>query len=194
MRVFNSKQHQQRKEEIMKKAYDYYAEYGLSNVGIKDLGKACNMAPGVIYNYFDSLDDLILQSTEYCMSKVEDEFMEKAPKDISDLKRFLKEIPYWTEKTHGKKYRLMYQVYSNPKYRESGKKFFEGVNLRYTEYAKQLENKLHMPYQEILGFIFIFVRACVHYALFQDEFYLKAELSVLTKSLSYVLQEDITFS
>ena len=33
------------------------------------------------------------------MSKVEDEFMAKAPTDVEDLWRFIDEIPYWTEKT-----------------------------------------------------------------------------------------------
>ena len=39
------------------------------------------------------MDDLIIQSTEYCMSKVEDEFMAKAPTDVEDLGRFMDEIP-----------------------------------------------------------------------------------------------------
>ena len=52
------------------------------------------------------------------MSKVEDDFMAKAPTDVEDLWRFIDEIPYWTAKKHGKKYRLMYQVYTHPKYRE----------------------------------------------------------------------------
>ena len=55
---------------------------------------------------------------------------------------FVREVPYWTAKRHGKKYRLMYQVYTLPKYIEHGKRFFEGVNERYTEYAKQLEPKI----------------------------------------------------
>ena len=36
----------------------------------------------------------------------------------------------------------MYQIYTHPKYIEHGKKFFEGVNERYTEYAKRLEPKI----------------------------------------------------
>ena len=51
--------------------------------------------------------------------------MEKAPTDAQDLWRFIDEIPNWTAKKHGKKYRLMYQVYTHPKYREYGQKFFE---------------------------------------------------------------------
>ena len=68
--------------------------------------------------------------------------MEMAPTDPKDVVRFVKEVPYWTAKKHGKKYRLMYQIYTHPKYIEHGKKFFEGVNERYTEYAKRLEPKI----------------------------------------------------
>ena len=117
------------------------------------------------------------------MSKVEDEFMERAPKNVSDLEKFINETPYWTAKEHGKKYRLMYQVYTHPKYREYGKKFFAGVDKRYTEYAKSLEPKLGIPYKKITPLIFILIRACVHYAMFEDEFYLKSQIEVLKEAV-----------
>ena len=137
----------------------------------------------MIYTYFEDLDDLIIQSTEYCMSKVEQEFMAKAPADVEGLGRFIDEIPYWTAEKHGKKYRLMYQVYTHPKYRQYGQKFFTGVDQRYTEYAKSLETKLGIPYQKLTPLIFILIRACVHYALFEDEFYLKSQIEVLKEAL-----------
>lgn len=183
MRVFNEKLHTQRKEEIMVKCFECYAEHGLGNVGIKALGNACGIASGSLYTYFKDLDDLIIQSTEYCMSKVEDEFMAKAPRDAADLERFISEIPAWTAKEHGKKYRLMYQVYTNPKYTEYGKKFFEGVNRRYVEYAKLLEPKIGIPHTIIVSLIFILIRACVHYAMFEDEYYLNAQISVLRQAV-----------
>ena len=142
-----------------------------------------------MYRYFDNLDDLIIQSTEYCMGKVEDEFMAKASTDVEDLWRFIDEIPYWTAKNHGKKYRLMYQIYTHPKYREYGKKFFEGVNERYTEYAKSLEPKLGIPYKKLTPLIFILIRACVHYALFEDEFYLKSQIEVLKEALELFIMK-----
>ena len=117
------------------------------------------------------------------MSKVEDDFMAKAPTDLEDLWRFIDEIPYWTAEKHGKKYRLMYQVYTHPKYREYGRKFFAGVDQRYTEYAKGLEGKLGIPYQKITPLIFILIRACVHYALFEDKFYMRSQIEVLKETL-----------
>ena len=183
MRTTNEEARRAKKIEIMEKCFDCYAENGFSSVGIKAIAKACDCSVATLYLYFDNLDDFIVQSTEYCMSKVEDEFMAKAPTDVEDLWRFIDEIPYWTAKKHGKKYRLMYQVYAHPKYIEYGKKFFAGVDKRYTEYAKRLEPKLGIPYEKITPLIFILIRACVHYALFEDEFYMKSQIEVLKETL-----------
>ena len=189
VRVRNEEQFQAKKIELMEKCYECYAENGLNSVGIRGLAKACNTNPSVLYTYFDDLDDLIVQSTAYCMSKVEDDFMKESPKDAEDVMRFIEEIPYWTARKHGKKYRLMYQVYTHPKYIEHGKSFFEGVNERYTEYAKQLEPKIGIPYNILTPLIFIFVRASVHYALFGDEYYMKSQMEVLRQSVILFMEK-----
>lgn len=183
MRTTNKAARRAKQIDIMEKCYDCYAEYGLSGVGVKTIAQACNCNVASLYQYFKNLDDLIVKSTAHCMSKVEDDFMAKAPTDVPDLWRFIDEIPYWTAEKHGKKYRLMYQVYTHPKYREYGKEFFAGVDKRYTDYAKLLEGKLGIPYEKLTPLIFILIRACVHYALFEDEFYLKAQIDVLKESL-----------
>lgn len=179
----------QRKEEIMQQCFACYADYGLHGTGIRSLAKYCGCTSANLYAYFENVDEIIIQSTEYCMSKVEDDFMEKAPMNVPELWRFIDEIPYWTAEKHGKKYRLMYQVYTHPKYREYGQKFFAGVDKRYTEYAKLLEGKIGIPYQKLTPLIFILIRACVHYALFEDEFYLKAQLDVLKESLALFIEK-----
>ena len=117
------------------------------------------------------------------MAKAKDHIIAKAPTSFEDIKRFLNEMPHLTAKLHGKKYRFMYQVYSSPKYREQGKEFFKGVNVRYKEYADELSNKLGMPSDYIQGMTYIFVRACVHYALFEDEEYLNLQLNAIRSSL-----------
>lgn len=187
MRPQNEEARRAKQIEIMENSFNCYAENGFSSVGIKAIAKACDCSVATLYLYFENLDDLIVKSTEYCMGKVEDEFMAKAPTDVEDLWRFIDEIPYWTAKEHGKKYRLMYQVYTHPKYREYGQKFFKGVDERYTEYAKSLEPKLGIPHEKLTPLIFILIRACVHYALFEDEFYLKSQIAVLKETLELFL-------
>ena len=158
-------QHNARKREMMEKCFECYAENGLTGTGIKALADACGCTKANLYSYFKNLDELIIESTAYCMEKVEDDFMEMAPTDPKDVVRFVKEVPYWTAKKHGKK-------------------FFEGVNERYTEYAKRLEPKIGIPYTVITPLIFIFVRACVHYAMFEDEYYLKTQMEVLKQGVA----------
>ena len=189
MRTVNEEARRTKQIEIMEACFDCYAEKGLFAVGVKAVAEACGCNVASLYQYFDNLDDLIVKSTEYCMSRVEDEFMAKAPTDAEALVRFVDEIPYWTAERHGKKYRLMYQVYTHPKYREYGKRFFEGVNRRYAEYAKRLEGQLGIPWQKLTPLIFILIRACVHYALFEDEFYLKAQTGALKELLTLYMNK-----
>lgn len=177
------RQHNERKTEIMERCFECYAENGFTGTGIKALAAACGCTTGNLYAYFKNLDELIIESTAHCMAKVEDDFMAKAPTDAEDVIRFIEEIPYWTAKKHGKKYRLMYQVYTHPKYIEYGKKFFKGADKRYTEYAKLLEPKLGIPYDVLTPLIFILVRACVHYAMFEDEYYLKSQTEILKQTV-----------
>lgn len=164
------------------------AENGLSSVGVRALGKYCGCNVAVFYNYFENLDDLIVQSTAHCMSKVEDDFMRRAPQSAEDVEKFVDEIPYWTAEVHGKKYRLMYQVYTHPKYIEYGKQFFEGVNRRYSEYVKSLEDKIGLPSDITTPLIFFLIRASVHYALFEDEFYLKTQMDMLKKGIKLCME------
>lgn len=174
---------EEKKKEIMQKCFECYCDNGLRNTGIKELGKYCGMTSANLYAYFDNVDDLIVQSTAYCMAKVEDEFMALAPENPRDILRFIDEVPYWTAEHHGKKYRLMYQVYTHPKYVEHGKRFVKGVSKRYTEYARELSPRLGIPVDILSGFIFIFVRAAVHFALFEDEYYMKMQMEALKLSV-----------
>ena len=147
------------------------------------LSEACGVTNAALVYYFGSKDNIVIESTAHCMAKVEDDFMAKAPMSFADIERFLREMPYLTAKLHGEKYRFMYQVYASPKYREHGKEFFKGVNVRYHQYAALLSGKLGMPVDYIQGMIYVFVRACVHYALFEDEFYMRSQIAVLKETL-----------
>lgn len=175
-----------KKDELLEKCFDCFCKHGIEGTTTRMLSEACGMSCGNIFHYFETKDEIIIEATAHCMAKVEDDFMANAPENLQDVKRFLAEIPYWTAKKHGEKYRFMYQVYTSPKYREYGKIFFKGVGERYTEYAKQLEPKLGISWQLLQSMIYVFVRASVHYALFEDEEYLAAQLRLLALTIETV--------
>lgn len=173
----------ERRTAFLETCFDTFCEHGLENTSMKMLADACGVANGNLVYYFGTKDNIIIEATAHCMAKVEDDFMSQAPTSFADIERFLREMPYLTAKLHGAKYRFMYQVYASPKYREYGKEFFKGVNIRYHNYAELLSGKLGMPADFIQGMTYLFVRACVHYALFEDENYLQLQLNAIRTSL-----------
>lgn len=179
----------ERRIAFLETCFDVFCENGLENTSLKMLAESCGVTNGNLLYYFGNKDGIIIEATAHCMAKVEDDFMARAPKDFADIERFLREMPYLTAKLHGAKYRFMYQVYASPKYREFGRQFFKGVNVRYRKYAELLSGKLRMPTDFIQGMIYIFVRACVHYALFEDEEYLKLQLETIRTSLRLFMKE-----
>ena len=177
----------ERRVAFLETCFDVFCENGLENTSLKMLADACGVTNGNLLYYFGSKDNLVIEATAYGMAKVEDDFMEQAPTSFGDIERFLREMPALTAKLHGAKYRFMYQVYASPKYREHGKAFFNGVNVRYRKYAEQLSGKLGLPADLIQGMTYLFVRACVHFALFEDEDYLQLQLNAIRASLRAIV-------
>ena len=169
MKKRNEKTFNKKKNEIMEISYDCYAEHGLAGTGIKTVMDACGMSKASIY-------------TELA-------YMRLAPKKIEDVDKFIDETPYWASKKYGKKYRLMYQIYTHPKYVDYGKKFFDGVNNRYIEYSETLEKNLGIPKDELLPLIFIFVNATIHYSVFEDNFYLKVQLQLVKMAMAQLSEK-----
>ena len=175
---------EERGRELLEVCFDTFCRYGLENTSMQKLSEACGVTNAALVYYFGSKDNIVIESTALCMAKVEDDFMARAPQSLDDIERFLREMPYVTAELHGAKYRFMYQVYSSPKYIEHGREFFKGVNIRYHRYAEILSDKLGLPVDFIQGMIYIFVRACVHYAMFGDEEYLNLQLQTIRTSLA----------
>ena len=176
-----AEQRAEKKKEVMVKCFDCYCENGLNNTNMKLLASACDMSQGNLYVYFNSIDDLVVETTAYCMSLVEEDFIKIAPSTPNEIMKFIDEVPEWTLKNHGKKYRFMYQVYTSPKYYEEGQKFVHGITKRYMEYATMLEKKLGIDRESIFTCIVVFVRAIVHYALFEEKEYMEAQINLVKK-------------
>lgn len=179
----NEKGIPERRIAFLETCFEVFCKNGLERTSLKMLAEACGVTNGNLLYYFDSKDNIVIESTAHCMAKVEDGFMARAPRSFEDIERFLREMPYITAQLHGEKYRFMYQVYASPRYREHGIEFFRGVNVRYHQYAQLLSGKLGMPVDFVQGMIYVFVRACVHYAMFEDEAYLQLQLGAIRTSL-----------
>ena len=94
----------QERERLLELCFDCFCRNGLEGTSTKMLAEACGMSSGNIFHYFKSKDEIIIDATAHCMAKVEKDFMEKAPENLEDVPRFLREIPYWTAEKHGENF------------------------------------------------------------------------------------------
>ena len=92
---------------------------------------------------------------------------------------FIDEIPYWTKEKHGKRYRLMYQACMHPKYIEYGKQFFAGGQREIYRVCKAPGSGTRDPAYGTDAAYLHPLRACVHYAMFEDDYYLESQLGAL---------------
>lgn len=186
--MLKKENYNKKKEEIMKTCFDTFCKYGLAETSVNRLAEACKMSRGNFYNYFKNLDDLIIQSTSFCMTKVDEEVLKKAPTCPEEIDEFLDKIPTWACKKYGKKYRTMYQIYTHPKYYKEGKKFYEEANKRYQKYAEELEPTLKIPSDIIAPLIFVFAVAVTNYSLFEDNYYLETQMKILNDGIKVYYQ------
>ncbi|MDD6401855.1 MAG: TetR/AcrR family transcriptional regulator [Lachnospiraceae bacterium] len=179
-----------KKIEIMEKSFACYCENGLSETGIKALAKACDMTAPNFYSYFDNLDQLIIEATEHCMTKIEIEFMEHAPKSGDEVFDFIDTMTEWCAEKYGPQYRFMYQVYTTPKYLEYGKQFYKNTLERFKRYAKELEPKLDIPWQIIISIVIVFSQTVIQYAIYEEKSYLDIQKHMLKQMVRSIMRDN----
>lgn len=85
--MFDNKGIPERKIEFLNTCFDTFCQYGLENTSMFQLSQACGVTNGTLIYYFGNKDNIVIESTAYCMAKVEDDFMAKAPKNFEDIDR-----------------------------------------------------------------------------------------------------------
>ena len=174
----------ERREIFLETCFSVFCKNGLESTSLQMLADACGVTKGTLIYYFSTKDNIVTESTAYCMTKVEDDYVSRAPVDFNDMERFFREMPYIAAELHSDKYRTMYQVYTSPRYKEQGKAYLEGVKVRYREYAERFSYRLGLPADLVESIIYLFVHACIHYALFGYEEYLKLQIDMIRTLLN----------
>ncbi|MCD8087587.1 MAG: TetR/AcrR family transcriptional regulator [Oscillospiraceae bacterium] len=174
---------------MLERCYDCLCENGLEATNVKMLGKACGMSSGNLFNYFDGKEQIVIESTAYCMAKIDDDFLACAPTRVEGIESYCREMPYRFAKQHGPKYRFMYQVYASPHYLHYGREFVKDMVIRYRSHAEKLSKIYGVPAEAIEPLIFTFGRICVHYAMFENEDYLKPQLDYMLLMIQYLKEK-----
>ncbi len=173
----------------MERCFECLCEHGLEATNVKMLGKACGKRPGNLFNYFEGKEQIVIESTAYCMAKIDEEFLAFAPKSLEEIEPYFRQMPIRFAKQHGPKYRFMYQVYASPHYLPYGQEFVRNMVVRYRGHAQKFAAVFGVPAELVEPIIFTFGRVCTHYAMFENEDYLKPQVDYLLLMVQYLAEK-----
>lgn len=173
----------ERRTTFLETCFDTFCKSGLENTSLQMLAEACGVTNGALLYYFGSKDNIIIESTAHCMAKVEDDFMAQAPTSFADIERFLREMPYLTAKLPRGKIPLYVSGICKSKVPGMRQGIFQRRKYKVSQLCRTAFRQTGMPADFIQGMTYLFVRACVHFALFEDEDYLQLQLNAIRTSL-----------
>lgn len=181
----------QRRKECIDKCFRAFVENGLENTGVQLLSKYCGFKTNqALYHYFNCKDQIVIECVDVALRTMETEFTKKAPTSRDNLLSYLQEFPKWAADNYEDEFRLVYQVYTSPKYKEEGQKFFSGVPERYDEYAHMVAKNLQVDYETFRPMVYLYITTMLHYILFRDDTYLKVEIDALYKIMLMIFDKQ----
>ncbi|OUQ24836.1 hypothetical protein B5E77_12795 [Lachnoclostridium sp. An131] len=59
-----------RRAALLETCFEVFCKNGLENTGLKMLAEACGVTNGALLYYFETKDNIVIESTAHCMAKV----------------------------------------------------------------------------------------------------------------------------
>lgn len=163
------------REDILSASFDYLVKNGLDSVSLRELCKSTGISMGSIYYWFDSKDELFIDSAVYGLHKVADDIFDYAFRSMGDLKQFFNNCLGEISK-YKMQLRFIYQTAASPLYGEHLRKKALDLNLSYDRYAKTLSELINYSADELTPLVYIFIATVLDYIIWDD--YAKAKIQL----------------
>lgn len=176
-------------EEVLDVSFDYLTKNGLENTSMRDLCNGIGMSLGSMYYWFDSKEDIVVNSAEYGLSKVAGKLFEYAFDTIHDLKAFFD--GFLDVVDQNKEYlKFVYQVATSPFYGDRVRKKADGLNETYEKYIRKLSDIIRVPYDKLFPIVFLVISTMLDYVVWEDYDISKIQFDYLYNTLKQMVLEN----
>ena len=165
-------------DEILEASFRYLTEYGLENTSMRDLVQETGTSLGSIYYWFESKDDLIINSIKYGLSKSSMRIFRHAFEAIGDLDSFLENI-LDIMKEEQKALRIVFQAATSPVYGDIIRKNAQPLNASYDECIDIMARNMNVSYEEVKPIVYLFVATILDYVVWDDLEFSKSQLEYI---------------
>lgn len=165
-------------DEMLDLSFKYLTEHGLENASIRDLAHGTGMSLGSIYYWFESKEDLVLNSVKYGLAKSSTRIFTNAFEVINDLEKFIENVLELV-KEEQMSLRTVFQAATSPIYGDSIRSNSATLNGTYDEYINTLSQQTGVPYDDIRPIVYLFVATVLDYVVWNDYEFSKSQLKYI---------------
>lgn len=171
------------KDEILRKAFEYFVDNGLENVTMRNLCKETGMSVSSAYYWFGDKDGAIISATEWGLDDVAGKLFEYIYKYIDNLQIVIITFSEFAME-YKKQLRFIYQVATSTKYGNEIRPLAAKLSLVYDRYSEIIAKHFGCNKQDIIPYAYLFVSAVLDYVVWNDKNKMEVELSCIYKAIT----------
>lgn len=176
-----------KKNEIIRAAWEYMLRTGLANASVGGLCKEENLAQSSLYYWFENKDDIWINAGKYGLAKVIDELFLYTINHANDIRGYFDSLLQEIDK-YKSELSCVIQITVSPVFGERMRETMKGFNFAYAEFAEQLVETFDCTFKQAETFIYSTLSAIVDYVVWNDGEKTQLLLDNLYERISYVLR------
>lgn len=181
--MLNNDEKAERKQVLLENCFELFTKQGLENTSINDLASYCNTYKSSLYNFFESKDEIVLESAKMYMTKLNDMFFREF---ISPKQTIEKTLTLCFEVVAKERdgLRCIYQIISSPAYGDEARRELSAIYERYEDYSSKIAQIYEIDFQCFKPWFLLYIAIIHDYCLWEDEESTKEKLKFICEQVS----------
>ena len=176
-----------KKNKIIESCCTAFATYGLENTTITHLCEAAKVNPKIMYDYFDSKDDIVVACAKRCIERISSKIYKYATSDgelLDDVKALIND--YYADR---EMVRFYFQAMVSPFYKEFLKDELAVLLEKHHECKVLIAESLNKPYDVVDQIYNMAIGVIDYYCLTEDKHYIEVSYALLERLINEELSK-----
>lgn len=174
-----------KKQQMLECCLELFVKQGLENTSLNDLTAYCNTYKAAFYNYFESKDDIVIESAKLYMDELKYKLQNELHRPPKTLCEALKK-GFDLFKKDKNFLRYIYQVISSPKYGENCRAQLTEIYTQYTDLSVKLAKTYNVDHETLRPYYLLYVGTINDYCLWENEKLVEEKLAYIYRRIEEI--------
>lgn len=182
-------EHEAKKDSIINACFYVLVERGIDDASMRDFSNAVGMNASGLYYWFNDKVEIVCQATRWGLDIVVDEFFKSLEIDVCSIETLQEQIMKIVDK-YKKELKLIFQVVASPNYSSKLRdNLISKLPAIYEEYAKALEIRFGIEFEEIYPYVCFFSSSIVDAVVWDNWEKFEMESNWISKKIGSLIKD-----